>query len=209
MRDETDGNRNQEAGQRGRAGRVARYAFGALMLAVLAAGAVIFTLPPERGPWTLDPADPRVTLEDVEREVIRRFPVADISVSTLARMKDTQSVTLFDVRTREEFEAGHLPGAIRIEPGSSAEEILREHRNRFGDQPVVFYCAVGVRSSQVLMETLDELAPLTRAPLYNLRGGVFRWTAEGRPLSSEDGPGRPHPYNGNWGRLLKRTIPDS
>lgn len=164
---------------------------------------------PAYGPWMLDPANPRVTLEDVEREVIRRYPVDDVSVSTLANMLAAGTVTLFDVRTQEEFEAGHLPGAIRIEPGSSAEAILSEHRGRLGQRAVVFYCAVGVRSSQVLMETLRELAPHAGGRLYNLRGGVFRWAAEGQALVSGNEPGKPHPFNENWGRLLARTVPGS
>ncbi len=135
-------------------------------------------------PGLLDPANPRVTLDDVEREVVRRYRVDEVSVPTLATMLAAGTVTLFDVRTQAEFEAGHLPGAIRIEPGSSAEAILREHREKLARQAVVFYCAVGVRSSHVLMETLRELAPHAGGRLYNLRGGVFRWAAEGLSLST-------------------------
>lgn len=188
--------------------RIIGYAAAAVVVVVMALG-VVTSLSPVRGPWMLDPTNPRVSLEDVEREVIRRYPVDDVSVPTLARMMAAGPVTLFDVRTREEFEAGHLPGAIRIEPGSSARDILNQHRDRLGDQPVIFYCAVGVRSSQVLMQTLRELAPHSRGPLLNLRGGVFRWAAEGHSLVSGDEPGKPHPYDENWGRLLSRTVPGS
>ncbi|WP_284180068.1 rhodanese-like domain-containing protein [Rhabdaerophilum sp. SD176] len=164
-------------------------------------------LSPNLRPWTLDPTDPRVSLEDVEREVIRRYPVDDVLPSTLAAMVARGDVTLLDVRTQEEFESGHLAGAIRVEPGSSAEDILRQHQTRLKGRPVVFYCAVGVRSSQVLMQSLRELVPHTDGRLYNLRGGVFRWTAEGRPLVSGNKPGKAHPYDKDWGQLLSRTVP--
>lgn len=176
-----------------------------LMAAAVFGG--LFALSPTLRPWTLDPTNPRVTLEDVEREVIRRYPVDDVLPSTLAAMVANGDIALLDVRTKEEFELGHLAGAIRIEPGSSAEEILRLHQAHLMGRPVVFYCAVGVRSSQVLMQTLRELAPHTDGRLYNLRGGVFRWTAEGRPLVSGNKPGKAHPYDKDWGQLLSRTVP--
>lgn len=188
--------------------RAIGYVAGLLLVAALAL-ANMLQLPSIHGPLILDPTNPKVTLDDVEREIIRRYPVDDISVSKLASMMATSPVTLFDVRTREEFEAGHLPGAIRIEPGSSAKDVLSAHRDQLGDRPVVFYCAVGVRSSQVLMQTLRELAPLTKGQIFNLRGGVFRWAAEGGMLVKGDEPGKPHPYDASWGKLLARTIPGS
>jgi rhodanese-related sulfurtransferase len=181
-------------------------------LALAAGAAVLVTAAaPTLRPWTLDPTDPRVSLEDVEREVIRRYPVPDIVPSALAAMLSRGEATLFDVRTAEEYEAGHLPGAIRIEPGSSAAEILAAHRDKLDDGPVVFYCAVGVRSSRVMMATLREIAPHAKAGAYNLRGGIFRWTADGRTLVTGAEPGRPsgqpHPFDDNWGQLLARTLP--
>jgi rhodanese-related sulfurtransferase len=183
--------------------------FGAMFGVVLAAGTagLVWTASPALTPWTLDPTDPRVTLEDVEREVIRRYPVPEVASSTLAAMMARNQVALFDVRTQEEFDAGHLPGAVRIEPGSSASDILALHRDRLDDGPVVFYCAVGVRSSQVMMTTLRQIAPHASAGVYNLRGGVFRWTADGHSLVKGGEPGHAHPFDDNWGQLLARTAP--
>lgn len=181
-------------------------------LLLLTAGAVGLApiLAPTLAPWTLDPADPRVSLEDVEREVIRRYPVADVTSATLAGMIARGNVTLFDVRTPEEFASGHLPGAIRVEPGSDGDQILSLHRDKLKDRPVVFYCAVGVRASDVMMRSLKQLAPHANAGLYNLRGGLFRWTAEGRALTRVDGqdakPGKAHHFDDRWKLLLARTI---
>jgi rhodanese-related sulfurtransferase len=179
---------------------------------LLAAGAVSLTprIAPSLAPWTLDPADPKVSLEDVEREVIRRYPVADVTSATLASMIGRGDVTLFDVRTPEEFDSGHLLGAIRVEPGSGADQILNLHRDKLRDRPVVFYCAVGVRASDVMMRSLKQLAPHANAGVYNLRGGLFRWTAEGRALvranNPDAGPGKAHHFDDRWKLLLARTI---
>ncbi|MBX9927168.1 MAG: rhodanese-like domain-containing protein, partial [Hyphomicrobiaceae bacterium] len=115
-------------------------------IAILAGGAALFVVlaPPSYTPWTLNPADARVTLEDVEREVSRRYPVADITASKLSRMIAANEAVLFDVRTPAEYDAGHLPGAIRVEPGTTPDAFAKLHADKLGGKPIVFYCAVGV-----------------------------------------------------------------
>lgn len=186
-------------------------AAGAAAVATIAAGAaaLIWSAAADLGPWRLDPTDPKVSLEDVEQEVTRRWPLPDILPAALAGMLAAGDIVLFDVRTREEYEAGHLPSAIHVEPGIAADAFLDLHRERLGAAPVVFYCAVGVRSSHLMARTLEQVAPLASAGIFNLRGGIFRWTADGRALVTPDGPGRAHPYDENWGRLLSRTTPRS
>lgn len=191
--------------QRGHRRMRALAAVAAIAGALLAA-ALTWTLMTVPGPWRLDPADPRVSLADVEREVARRHPVPDIAPAALAPMLAGGKVVLFDVRTEEEFAAGHLPGAIRVEPGMEAGEFLELHRDRLGVAPVVFYCAVGVRSSQMMMRTLERIAPHATGGIYNLRGGIFRWTADGRALVRGDAQGEAHPFDANWGQLLSRSI---
>ncbi|MBM3478179.1 MAG: rhodanese-like domain-containing protein [Alphaproteobacteria bacterium] len=183
-------------------------ALGAAAAIFVAAGAATtaWRLVPATGPWRLDPTDPRVSLADVEREVARRHPVPDIAPAALAPMLAGGKVVLFDVRTEEEFAAGHLPGAIRVEPGMEAGEFLGLHRDRLGVAPVVFYCAVGVRSSQMMMRTLERIAPHATGGIYNLRGGIFRWTADGRALVRGDAQGEAHPFDANWGQLLSRST---
>ncbi len=175
--------------------------FGAVLVAAL-----IWPPMAVPGPWRLDPTDPRVSLDDVEREVAQRYPVPDILPAKLAGMLATGKVVLFDVRTAEEFAAGHLPGAIRIEPGMGADEFLNLHSGRLAGPPVVFYCAVGVRSSQMMMRTLERIAPHAGGGIYNLRGGIFRWTSGGRALVKGDAPGQAHPFDENWGQLLRRSA---
>lgn len=162
--------------------------------------------PPQLTPWTLDPADPAVSLADVEREVIRRFATPDITPASLAQKLGAGEVVLFDVRTEEEYAAGHLPGAIRIDPQTRIEDFLARFGDVLPEKPVVFYCAVGVRSSQLLARLTEEVAPHASRGVYNLRGGTFRWSAEGRSLVAGAQPGQPHPFDENWGKLLARTL---
>jgi Rhodanese-like domain len=52
---------------------------------------------------------------------------------------------LLDVRTVEEWNVSHLPGARRVDPGTSAEMGLPGAAR---DVPVVTYCVVGYRSAE-------------------------------------------------------------
>ena len=85
---------------------------------------------------------------------------------------------VIDVREPHEREAGRLADSRHIplvELTAQAPSIERE-------RPVVFYCRVGARS--------DMAAQAFRASgfeAYSLRGGLRRWTVEGRPLEPQDG----------------------
>src|ERR1700730_5653613 len=52
---------------------------------------------------------------------------------------------LLDIRTVEEWNVSHLPGARRVDPGASAEMALPGATR---DVPVVTYCAAGHRSTE-------------------------------------------------------------
>ena len=188
--------------------RLRHVVIGAFAGAALATGVALLAVntPSHFKPWTLDPADPAVSLEDVEQEVIRRFATPDITPSRLAQKLAAGGVVLFDVRTEEEYASGHLPGAIRVDPQARTEDFLADHAEVLRYKPVVFYCAVGVRSSQLMARLTDVIAPHASHGVYNLRGGTFRWSAEGRSLVAGAQPGRSHPYDENWGKLLARTL---
>lgn len=156
--------------------------------------------------WTLDPTRTEVTLDDVEREVVLRYRVPDMSASTLEREIASKAITLFDVRTVDEFKMGHLPGSIRIDPHMTAEAFLAEHGALLKGKPAIFYCAVGVRSSRIMTRFLQDIAPAATAGVYNLRGGLFRWVGEGRKLVSHQGSGNLHPFDDAWGQLLQRST---
>ena len=69
-------------------------------------------------------------------------------------------LTLFvDVRTAEEFAAGHFPGAINI-PHEDIVRGIREH-NLHKDQTVLLYCRSGNRSG--LAESSLQSAGFSRA----------------------------------------------
>lgn len=58
---------------------------------------------------------------------------------------------LYDVRTREEYERGHVPGAINIPHDVIAKKVPRKNRNKV----IVVYCQSGGRSNMAY-EALTE-----------------------------------------------------
>lgn len=154
-----------------------------------------------------DPADPATTKHDVEVAVARLLPVPEITSVELARRKLAgERILLLDVREPAEFAQSRIPGALRVQPGAAADVVLAEHGARMVGATVVFYCAVGWRSGLMVKGLRQAAARAQAAALLNLRGGIFRWHAEGRPLDYGPGGKGVHPFNESWGRLLARIT---
>lgn len=163
-------------------------------------------------------AAPEDRLARIEADVERDFPrIGQVAPDELASRlsqqaraqgdADTEGMVLFDVREAEEFAVGHLPGAIRMDPGARAEDVLVALKSvRAGACPqVVFYCSVGVRSSVLAERARGALEAAGCPQPENLRGGVFAWHNQQRLLENARGPtDLVHPYDRRWGRLLTR-----
>ena len=180
---------------------------GAGTAALAAMGGVALGWPPLSRSGLPDPADPRTTMDAVERAVARLLPVPEITGAELSRrLAAGERVVLLDVREDEEYAQSRIPGALRLPPGASAESVLAEHGARMGGATVVFYCAVGWRASQMVQGIRQAAAQAPAAALFNLRGGLFRWHAEARPLEFGPGASGVHPFDTAWGRLLRRMT---
>jgi len=104
---------------------------------------------------------------------------------------------ILDVRTQDEFSLSHLPGAQRIGDGPALASLVAANR------PVVLYCAVGFRSSNLARRLMK--AGMT--DVFSLEGAIFEWANEGRPLVDGDGPvAKVHPYSDRWAVLLKPEV---
>jgi rhodanese-related sulfurtransferase len=98
------------------------------------------------------------------------------SSELLRQIEAGQSPLIVDVRTPEEFAAGHVPGAINIPydqmPALAAEIVTHK------EQAVVLYCRSGRRSGLAAM-TLVELG---FSDLRQLSGDMPGWEAAGYPV---------------------------
>ena len=111
-----------------------------------------------------------------------------------------QQPLLLDARRPEEYAVSHLHDARRIDPDAVTFPDL-DTLDR--ETPIVLYCSVGYRSSQ-LAERLQE-AGFTN--VNNLKGSIFRWANEGRPVYREGNQVEEvHPYDRIWGTLLRKEL---
>jgi rhodanese-related sulfurtransferase len=140
----------------------------------------------------------------VHHMIDTNFPtVASITTDSLAeRLADSTATRplLLDARSPEEYAVSHLPGARRVAPDARTFPVL-DTLSR--DVPIVVYCSVGYRSARVT----KRLQERGFTEVANLRGSIFRWANDGRPVVRDGTPVRAvHPYNQTWGTLLDADL---
>ena len=80
------------------------------------------------------------------------------------------NVQLVDVRTSEEFNAGHIEGAINID--FKNDEVFYQSFQRLDKKnPVYVYCRSGNRSKK----SADKLLEMGFSMVYDLKGGYIDW----------------------------------
>ena len=96
----------------------------------------------------------------------------NITAEEAKQIMDTEEgYIILDVRTQEEYDQGHIPGAIVIsheEIAEKAEKVLTDK-----EQLILLYCRSG-RRSKIAAETLAELG------YTNIKefGGIIDWPYE-------------------------------
>ncbi len=114
----------------------------------------------------------------------RRDSLEPLTRRELRRLMRAGEVTVLDVRSPEEFAAGHLPGAINI----PLRELERRLRMLPASQRVVAYC----RGPYCVFSY--EAVALLREHGYDARrleDGYPEWKAARMPVEANDGAARP------------------
>lgn len=140
----------------------------------------------------------------VKKGIRIRFPsVTQLSTERLSlwsSLPDTTQPVLLDAREREEYEVSHLRGAWLASSEKKAVAALKKVGK---NHPVVVYCSVGYRSSELAV----KLHARGFTNVYNLEGSIFQWANEGRPVYSDKGKVKNvHPFNSTWGQLLEKEL---
>lgn len=96
-------------------------------------------------------------------------PITRQRIEELQRQKNP--VVLIDIRTPEEYENGHVPGAVNI----PAETIVGNTSNLAVNDTIVCICNKGYERSQNAAETFTAMG-FTR--VFYLKEGTAGWQAE-------------------------------
>ena len=122
--------------------------------------AIILT---NRGEATYEFAEPKVEGE------VRRMPPQDA-----ARWRVESGAIIIDVREPDEYNRGHLPGAVHIPQADLALSLDQLEKTK----PYLIACAAGVRS----LRATHYLASAGFTNLVSLQGGTDAWSKAGLPL---------------------------
>src|SRR5438445_4062389 len=109
---------------------------------------------------------------DIKKRIHEATPE---QVQDLIRSGDVQ---LGDVREKDEWNAGHIPGAVHV-PKSYLEQ-WAEDRLPEKDKTTILYCAGGVRSAMAA----DLLQKLGYRNVISMAGGFNRWKDSGKPWTT-------------------------
>lgn len=107
------------------------------------------------------------------RLLIKMNPnIKDVSANEAHQLIDSnKDMVILDVRTKREYNSGHIPGAILIPVNELSTRIkeLTVHYNK----PILVYCASGGRSPGAIYTLRNNFAPI-----YHLSSGLSSWNFE-------------------------------
>ncbi len=149
-------------------------------------------------------ADGETCLTDLTKTIERDFSaVSSVSREDFASLRQRSDVIVFDTREEAEFSISHVPGAIHVHPNITPQDFIEKFGDRLKDKTVLFYCSVGVRSSNLVRKLDHDIRRLGGRSAANIRGGIFSWHNHGNPLSrANSSTDAVHGYSPKWGRYL-------
>jgi rhodanese-related sulfurtransferase len=103
---------------------------------------------------------------------------ATLDTAAFADLVDSPGVVVLDVRTADEFAAGHIPGAVNIDvsgPGFASEVGTLD-----ADASYAVYCRSGNRSATAMRVMLDAGIE----SVAHLGGGIVAWAEAGGELTT-------------------------
>jgi rhodanese-related sulfurtransferase len=116
------------------------------------------------------------TLEQIVQEA--KAAINEISIAEVKKMIDNkEDIILLDVRDKEEYETGHIPGAINISRGSlelKSNLIIPDKTKK-----IIVYCGID-RRSPLATKTLNDFGYKNA---INMIGGLKAWKEVGYPVA--------------------------
>ena len=114
--------------------------------------------------------------------LIPAFAFAEIKNEDVAKVEElikSGKYTVIDVRTKEEYDAGHIKGALNFDYYNDDFEEKIEEALKDKDKPYIVYCRTGMRS----LYSAEILEELGYTNVTNMKGGFLAWQSAGKPVA--------------------------
>lgn len=110
-------------------------------------------------------------------EVISEHITTKDAVNIIEQNAANSHFHILDVRTHEEFKAGHIANAVVIDfyNDNFASELQKLDKQ----ESYLVYCRTGRRSANAL----ELMKRLGFKEAYNMKGGITQWSKEGLPVA--------------------------
>ena len=100
-------------------------------------------------------------------------PFRNVGVPEFERLRAQKKNVVLDVRTKKEFDEGHVPGAVNMDV--NAPDFLEKAAKLDKSKTYLVHCAAGRRGAKAC----DQMSGLDFPKLYNLEGGFTAWKKAG------------------------------
>ena len=114
--------------------------------------------------------------------LIPAFAFAEIKNEDVAKVDElikSGKYTVIDVRTKEEYDAGHIKGALNFDYYNDDFEEKIESQLKDKNKPYILYCRSGMRS----LYSAQILEDLGYTDVTNMKGGFLAWQSAGKPVT--------------------------
>jgi molybdopterin/thiamine biosynthesis adenylyltransferase/rhodanese-related sulfurtransferase len=117
------------------------------------------------------------------RELLQqvRSEISEVDATQARELIDSGGPLVLDVREQNEWDEGHIPGAVHVPRGHLESRVERAAPDH--SRPVLLYCSVGNRSA-FAAKTLAELG---YEDVVSLSGGFTDWKRNGFPVQLQAG----------------------
>ncbi len=107
--------------------------------------------------------------------IIKAFDPKDAQ-RVILENRGNPDFVLIDIRTPEEFESGHIPGAINI--NYHTDSFIADLDKLDKSKTYMVYCRTGRRVS----DTVGIMVRLGFSTIYRINGDINRWKSQGLPV---------------------------
>lgn len=104
----------------------------------------------------------------------------NISIESFTKLEEDKSRVILDVRTEQEYKAGHIPGAININyyDDNAGDRMKNLDKN----SSVYVYCQAGGRAKKAC----DFLLESGFKKVYHIEGDMMGWEKSGLPVNKTE-----------------------